>query len=134
MLTTRGFWFFTSTIALLAAAILLGATSLMLICVTLLLWFLTQWLLFQVRIRLTSHQLSVERALRTARGAVDSVWARQKIEVIVAVVNKARVRLPYVVVTDRLPALARLQDGSVCIDGALARETPLGLAYAIECP
>ena len=134
MLTTRGFWFFVPTIALLAAAILLGATPLLLICVTLLLWFLAQWLLFQVRVRLTAHQLSVERTLRTARGDVDSVWARQKVEVIVALVNKARIRLPYVVMTDRLPALARLRDGNVCTDGALARGTPLGLTYAIECP
>ena len=134
MLTTRGFWFFVPTIALLAAAILLGATSLTLICVTLLLWFLAQWLLFHVRVRLTINQLSVERTLRTARGDVDSVWARQKVEVIVALINKAGIRLPYVVMTDRLPALARLREGAFCVDGPLAKETPLHLTYAIECP
>src|SRR5271155_5894304 len=104
MLTARGFYFFVPTFALLATAVLLGAFPLLLICLTLLLWFLSQWFLFQLRIRLTIRKLTLERTLRTGRGDVDSIWARQAVEVIVKIPSAGRVGLPYVVVTERLPA------------------------------
>ncbi len=134
MLTTRGFWFFLVNFALLAAAILLGATQLMLLCTTLLLWFFAQWLLFQLRLRLTIAKLSVERTVSTARGAVDSLWAHQKAEVAVAIKSAGGLALPYVVVTDRLPALARLQIGPLCVDGAVSVENSLTFGYTVTCP
>lgn len=134
MLTTRGYWFFVPTFALLAVALLLGTLQLTLICVTLLLWFLTQWFLFHLRVRLTIRKLSLQRTLRTARGDVDSIWARQKAEVVVKLASAGSLGLSYVVMAERLPALARVQEGSLKIDGALAKETPLTLAYAIVCP
>jgi uncharacterized protein (DUF58 family) len=133
MLTTRGFWFFVVTFALLALAILLGAVQLMLLCSTLLFWFLAQWFLFQLRVGLTMRRLSIQRSLRSARGEVESVWARQKVEVVVTLFTDAPLALPYVVVTDRLPALARLLDTTTCRDGALSRESALTIAYGVEC-
>lgn len=134
MLTTRGFWFFLVNFALLAAALLLGATQLMLLCTTLLLWFFTQWILFQFRVRLTVRRLSLERALHTSRGQVDSIWARQKVDVVVTLNSAGGLALPYVVMTERVPALARREDGPVCVDGAVSSESPLSLAYALICP
>ncbi len=134
MLTTRGFYFFVPAFALLATAVLLGALPLMLICLTLLFWFLAQWFLFQLRIRLTIRRLSLERTLRTARGEVASVWARQKAEVAVTLRSDGPMSLPYVMLTDRLPALGRLQNGQLRADGVLAKDAPLTLDYAIETP
>jgi uncharacterized protein (DUF58 family) len=133
MLTTRGFWFFIVAFALLATAILLGAAQLALICTTLLLWFLAQWFLFQLRLRLAVSRLTVERSIRNTRGEVESVWAGQKIDIAVTLSSSGKLALPYVVVTDRVPALARLQEGAFCLDGALSAESPMTIAYRVEC-
>ncbi len=134
MLTARGFYFFVPTFALLATAVLLGAFPLLLICLTLLFWFLSQWFLFQLRVRLTIRRLRLERSLSTARGEVNSVWARQKVEVNATLSSAGPMSVPYVLLTDRLPALARLKDGHLGADGPLAKETLLTLDYAVEAP
>ncbi len=134
MLTSRGFWFFVPTLFLLAAGLFFGALQLTLICLTLLLWFLGQWFLFQLRLRMTLQKLKLERTIRTGRRDVASLWARQKAEVVVTLVSDSAFGLPYVVMTERLPALARLKDGPLQCDGSLNRETPLSLTYTIECP
>jgi uncharacterized protein (DUF58 family) len=132
MLTSRGYWFFVPTIAMLAVAVLLGATPLVLVGLTLLFWFLGAWFVFQARVRLSVLRLRVERSLRTARGEVQSIWARQLVEVAVTLHNDG-VELPYAVMTDRLPALAEARDGKLRSDGVLAKATPLKLSYAIQC-
>ena len=134
MLTTRGFYFFVPVIALMALAVLLGAFQLLLICATLLVWFLIQWFFFQLRVRLVVRRLRLERVLRTARGEVRSVWARQPISVHVELASAGPMLLPYVVATERLPALARLNKGKLRIDGPLGKDAPLAFDYAVECP
>src|ERR1700733_6000047 len=111
MLPPRGLWFFPVAIAALAAATILGPPQLMLVSLTLLLWFLAQWFLFQLRVRSSVPYLKVERFLSTPRGNVESIWARQPVEVVVSVRNAGRMDLPYVVVTDRLPELAQVTEG-----------------------
>ena len=133
MLTTRGFWYFVTIFAVLATALLLGAVQLTLVCLTLLFWFLAQWFLFQLRIRLALRRLSVQRSLCTARGEVESVWAGQKIQVVVTLSGDAMVALPYVVMTDRIAPLARPQEGTPCVDGALSSDSPMAIEYTIEC-
>src|SRR5437867_2427472 len=99
MLTPRGFWFFLITFALLALSLLLGAGQLTLICTTLLAWFLAQWFLFQLRIRLGIRRLALERSIGTARGEVESVWAGQTAEVVVTLSSDSWLALPYAVMT-----------------------------------
>ncbi len=134
MLTARGFWFFVPLLMLLALAISANADRLALIMLTLLSWFLMQWFLFHWRWRRAHTRLTVTRALRTRRGDAKSLWAGQRAEMHVSLSAGAGVRLPYAIVSDRLPALARLQDGVPQIDGAIAPAAPLDLTYTIECP
>ncbi len=134
MLTARGFWFFVPMLMLLGLAISAGADSLALIALTLLSWFLAQWFLFHVRWRRAHVGLTVTRALRTPRGDVTSLWAGQWAEVQIMLCAEPGVAVPYVIVSDRLPALARLRDRVPQIDGAIAPAAPLQLSYAIECP
>lgn len=133
MLTVRGYWFFIVTFGVLAVAVWLGTVSLTLLCATLMLWFLAQWFLFQLRVRLAVGRLSVARTLSTARGDVESVWAGQRVEVVVTLSNDGWLALPYVVMTDRLPPLARYGEGTLCLDGALEHDGLLTLNYALEC-
>lgn len=134
MLTTRGFWFFGITAALLSAGLLVPAPQLALVCATLLLWFLGQWFLFQLRLRLSLKHISIDRAIRTGRGDVESVWANQKIEVAVTLSGAGLLALPYLAATDRMPALGRLRDGATCVDGSLGPDSLMIIAYTIECP
>jgi hypothetical protein len=78
--------------------------------------------------------VTVQRSLRTPRGAVQSLWAEQRAEVCVELSALPGVALPYVIASDRLPALARLHDGAAQVDGELRAETPLLLSYHIDCP
>lgn len=134
MLTSRGYWFFFVAAFFLALAILLGSTPLALICTTLLVWFLSQWFLFQLRLRLAAGRMTLNRVLRTAGGEATSVWSGQKVEVAVTLSSDGWLALPYVVVTDWLAPLARLRDGTTCVDGPLSSESPIEIAYTIECP
>ncbi len=134
MLTARGFWFFVTCFTILAMAIILAAHTLSLTAATLLIWFVGHWLLFQMRVHLSINRLTLERSIATARGEVDSVWARQRIEITVALHSSSWLDVPYLVMTDRLPTLARLKQGTLRIDGPLADNTPMQLTYAIDCP
>lgn len=134
MLTSRGFWFFISTLTLLGLAVLIASTALTLLGLTLLGWFCGQWLLFQWRLARAASALHLRRSLRTARGEVTSLWARQHAEVCVTLHLKRRVTLPFLVMSDRVPALARLHAGSPEMDGALSQGETLRLTYEIACP
>jgi uncharacterized protein (DUF58 family) len=134
MLTARGFWLFVTVVALLGVGIVLGSAPTVLVCLTLLLWFLAHWFLFQWRLRAVDRRLTVERSLSTSRGQVDSIWARQRAEVRVLLSCDGYVALPFVVVADRIPAPARWLRGLTQTEGVLAAGAPLELAYSIECP
>src|SRR6266700_6532351 len=100
MLTARGFWLFVTVVALLGVGIGMGSAPAVLVCLTLMLWFLAHWFLFQWRLRAVERHLSVERSLSTSRGQVDSIWARQRADVRVLLLSDASVALPFVVVAD----------------------------------
>jgi uncharacterized protein (DUF58 family) len=134
MLTARGFWFLVALLFLLGLAALMNAASLLLISSTLLSWFLVQWGLFHWQWRRAAAGLTIMRTLRTARGEVQSLWAGQRAEVQVAIVAGRGLKLPYVVVSDRVAALARRADGIMSRDGPLLPGVPLELSYSIECP
>jgi uncharacterized protein (DUF58 family) len=104
-----------------------------LVCLTLTAWFLSQWLIFQLRVRLNVRGLTLERVLQTARGEVDSVWTRQKIDVRVTLAGGGILNLPYGIVSERLPGLATFQEGTLRVDGTLGKESPLTLTYSIFC-
>jgi uncharacterized protein (DUF58 family) len=132
MLTARGFWFFVALLVLLGVAVAAAATSLILVALTLLAWFLAQWLLFQWQVARARHGLDLRRTLRTARGEARSLWAGQKAEVRVTLASK--VGLPYAVMVERIPELARLKDSLTPVAGPLTPQTALELAYDIVCP
>ncbi len=134
MLTSRGYWFFVVCFTILAMAIILAAHVLTLIVSTLLIWFLGHWLLFQLRVHLSLKKLSLERTLTTARGEVDSVWARQRVNIAIELHLDSWLDISYLEITDRLPALARLKAGTLRVDGRLADDAPLQMDYVIECP
>jgi uncharacterized protein (DUF58 family) len=134
MLTARGFWLFVTAVALIGAGIAMASTPAVLVCLTVLLWFLAHWFLFQWRCRAALGRLAVHRSLTTMRGEVESIWARQRAEVRVVLSCEATVALPFVVMADRVPATARWLRGVTQAEGMLAAGMLLELSYALECP
>ena len=134
MLTSRGWWILLTTLALLLVGLWTGTAQLVLMCLTLLSWLLGSWLIFVVRLRLVQNKLSVERELRNDRGPVRVLWAGQHVEVVVRLVVDSLVSLPWVWIVDRLPALARLREGTNKTQGFVGQGQPLELAYWVDCP
>src|SRR5438477_10004170 len=84
MLTSRAWWF----LIIVASLFTLGAFdeqpghggrgthwTLVLVSLTLLLWFLSEWLLFAVRVRLVLPGLRARREVHDGRGPVDTLCA-----------------------------------------------------------
>jgi uncharacterized protein (DUF58 family) len=134
MLTRRSWWLFIVNLALLIVAVSLGLGTLALACLALLTWFLGMWLQFQVRLRWTARALYVERSLLRQGTAVDVLWANSSATVVARLASDTPVSLPYVAVFDRVPALARLQEGEPWADGAVHRDAFVEIAYQIACP
>jgi uncharacterized protein (DUF58 family) len=133
MLTPRGWWFLVFTLSALALVVLYGMTSLILLNLTALLWFFSEWLLFAIRSRFVARQLRVVREVRDERGPVTSLWAGRTFHVRAQLHLDGTGTLPYVRATDRVPFAVGHVAGETAADGAVAPEHPLELSYRIHC-
>jgi uncharacterized protein (DUF58 family) len=136
MLTSRGYWFLVIVVGFLAAAALVppdGHLPMTLVALTLLLWFLGEWLVFAVRLRLAVPRLAVERALHDERGATASLWTNRSFEVRVCVRLQGWFSLAYVRLGDRVPFGVEQPDGQSWWEGALSPDAPAEIRYRIRC-
>lgn len=136
MLTSRGYWFLVVVVGFLAAAALVppnGHPPMTLVALTLLLWFLGEWLIFAVRLRLAVPRLMVERALHDERGATARLWAGRSFEVRVQVRLQGLFSLAYVRLGDRVPFGVEQPGGQTWWEGALAPGAPAEIRYRIRC-
>ncbi len=135
MLTARGWWLVLMALGLtaLGGVQAVHGHSLALIGLTLLLWAIGQWLMFAARThRLTSY-LILERELRDERGPVETLWSHRSFEVRLRIRLRGWLSLPYVVLTDRLPATIDAADGSAEWQGELLAARPAEIRYRIDC-
>src|SRR5579884_3243138 len=100
MLTPRGTLFLLVVLGLLVLGLLGHQAPLPVLALTLLLWFLGQWLLFAVRSRLVAPTLVVEREVFDERGPVETLWAGRTYEVRVRQRLRHTLSLPHVAVAD----------------------------------
>src|SRR5438445_4963267 len=112
MLTSRAWWFLLVVLSLLALGLFdeppwrggRGAhLTLILVTLTLLLWFLGEWLLFVLRVSDAVPALHVRRELHDAHGAVDTLWAGRSFQVLVQLQLRHWGSLPYLKLTDQVP-------------------------------
>src|SRR5262249_12440839 len=134
MITTRGWWFLVVSTLVLLLGVIGHNSTLTVLGLTLVLWFLGQSLLFVFRTRLLGRHLIVDRELRDDLGRVDSLWAARSCEVRVTVRLDHLFTLPHVAIADWVPLGVEHVDGDRRGDGVLNAETPLELAYRIHCP
>jgi uncharacterized protein (DUF58 family) len=133
MLTARGYWFLVSASVVLALGLFGRRDALVLLGLTLLLWFGWGWLDFTIRGLIACKRLRVRREIRDDRGPVKNLWNGQRFEIREALVAAAGLRLPYVVATSRVPYDVEWLAGPVQAAGPLDEETPLEFAYQISC-
>ena len=84
-----------------------GHVALGTIGLTLLFWFLGQWLLFVVRAQHVLGKLRLERELWDERGPVQNLWAGRSFEVRARLSLDGWLGLPHVRLKDRVPARGR---------------------------
>jgi uncharacterized protein (DUF58 family) len=134
MLTTRGFWFLVFVLLFTALGIRLEIVTLGVVGLTLLLWFLWEWLLFALRVYGLVRYLHLDRQLGDERGAVQSLWAGQSFDVRVRLWLERAAWLPYVKVTDRVPFSVDQVRGPTELEGPVSRHEPLEWSYRVHCP
>src|SRR5437667_1166792 len=103
MLTSRGWWLLVVVLSLLALGLVGDSSTLTLLTLTLLLWFLAEWLLFALRVRIVVPALHIRRLVADERGAVDTLWAGHTFQVRVEIELRHWLGLPFVRITDRVP-------------------------------
>jgi uncharacterized protein (DUF58 family) len=150
MLTSRGWWHLLLVFALLAAGLLgqYGASALLraqpvrlsnllsvvLLGLTLGLWFSWEWLLFALRMGRARRTLSVVRTASDDRGSVETLWAGRTFEVQVEVVAPIGLRIGHAVLDDRVPFGVEFLSGAVRYEGEIDSRTRATLSYIIRCP
>jgi uncharacterized protein (DUF58 family) len=133
MLTARGWWFLVFVLALLLLTLWTNTPAIVLVCLTLLVWFFAAWLVFAVRLRLLHGKLRVEREVHDPRGPVSSLWAGRSFVVRARLCCDSALPSPYLHAADRVPFPVQRIAGEVGRDGSVARGRPLELEYHIFC-
>ncbi len=134
-MTLRGWWFlFVVAVITWAGVLWLGrwSVSIPLLGLALSVWFATEWVLFQHRFLNAADQLRVDRTLMQGGRVVPSVWVGAPFTVRLTVTSTGSSLLPFVVITDRLPADFSLEDDANQRDFALLPGEPVVLEYTLK--
>src|SRR5262245_19770155 len=115
MLSPRGTWF----LIILLLMLLIGAFAVpyysvvpALVALTLLVWFVVEWVLFQVRSNAAVSRLKVTRHVLQGGREVPMVWAGLGFEVRVTVENPSRIGIPFAVIEDRAAVATERTEGT----------------------
>jgi uncharacterized protein (DUF58 family) len=107
MLTARGWWFLLFVLTLLAMGAILalrGPGTLLIVGLTLFLWFAWEWAAFVAQARLAVRRLTVAREVQDERGPVSTLWAGRTFTVRLRARLDGPLALTNVLLTDRPPA------------------------------
>src|SRR5262245_13601772 len=132
MLTRRGYWFCLLVLVVLALSLWTSTASVSLLALTLLIWFLASWLLFQIRLIAVSGQLRIVRELADEQGPVQSLWVGRVFRVRVRLCSDSVVGLPFVRVEERVPFGVKRVHGATHAEGPLTRSQPLEIGYHLH--
>ena len=133
MLTARAWWLLFIAFLLVLFGIWTLHPSLVIVGLTILLWFAWEWLSFSVRLHFVVPRLFLERTLSDERGPVTTLWAGRVFRVRTRLRLPAPLRLPFVLAVEPLPFAAEQLDGQNSGQGAIAEQEPLALTYRIRC-
>ena len=133
MLTARAWWFLIAVLVQLGVGLFVtGAGAVGILGLTLLGWFLYEWLRFALRVRLAVPAMRVRRFLSDGRRRLPMVWAGSSFDVTVRVTLDSPRGLPYVVLQDRLPGSAEFRDGDNRVLTSLTEEDVAEIVYRLR--
>jgi uncharacterized protein (DUF58 family) len=137
MLTPRGWWFLIIVMFVLA----LGAfvvpyytTVPAILALTLFVWFVYEWIQFNVRSNAAVSRLRVRRWVLQGGRSTPMLWANVPFEVRVRVRHDGLVTIDYAVIEDRLPAGADILEGETDETTAIGPGEPVDVQYTLKCP
>ncbi len=133
MLTSRALFFLTLAIGLLALGLCFHLHAVLLIGLTLIIWFLLQWVLFTIRSNVVCRKLAVDRQVRDEGGPVETLWPGKTFEVHVAVRSQSMISSPGAAITDWVPLGCRYLSGATRYQGLVEAGGIVRLVYQIRC-
>lgn len=133
MLTARGWWFLVSILALIAFVAMASESAMLVLSLTLLLWFFAEWTLFAYRAWILLRHLRVVRTVLDDRGAVDALWSGRTFKVTAEVRLESWIPFGYVLLTDFVPFDVDLVEGTTTKSGPISREKPQVCSWTLRC-
>lgn len=137
MITPRGWWFLVVVVfVLLIGAFAIPYYSVVpaLLGITLLTWFVFEWVVFQVRTNTAVSRLSASRQVLQGGREVPMVWAGLAFEVHVVVENNGLVVVPFAVLEDRAAVATERVAGISRLFAVLRPGEPVEINYTLKAP
>ncbi len=137
MLTARGWWFvlIVAFILVMGAFVVPNYTTLpAILAVTLLAWFVYEWLQFHYKSNAAVSRLRVRRWVMQGGRDTPMLWANVPFEVRVRVRHDGYVTIDYAMVEDRLPSGADLIEGETGTHTTISARQPADMIYTLKCP
>ena len=133
MLTARGWSFLLLVFLTLAFSVFARLAALSILSLTMLLWFVGEFVVFAVRAHSLHRRLLVRREVWDDRGPVTTLWAGREFQVRVALWTRGWLGLPYVSVLDCVPFGVDHLAGPNKVEGAVGPDEALSLRYRVRC-
>ncbi len=137
MLSIRGIWFLiTVLLVLVIGAFVIPFYSVVpaVVSLTLLGWFIVEWMLFHVRSNAAISRLRVRRHVLQGGREVPMVWAGLGFEVRVTVENPGAVGVPFIVLEDRAAVATERVKGSNTRFATLPGGSTIEITYTLKAP
>ena len=135
MLTARGWWFlvFVSEVALIGVlAVAKYAPTVPILALTLLLWFVGEWIWFWIRTNAAHGRIAIERRILQGDRELPTLWAGVDCTVRITIRLKGGPSLPFVSLADKLPVGQHINAGHRRAITRLSVTEPVVLEYKIH--
>jgi uncharacterized protein (DUF58 family) len=135
VLTWRGFWFlfWSADIALIGVLVIARyAPTVPIFALTLLIWFVAEWIWFWVRASSAQSRISIERHILQGERELPTLWAGVDCTVRITIRLKGGPSLPFVSLADKLPVGQHIREGHRRTVTRLSVGEPVVLEYKIH--
>jgi uncharacterized protein (DUF58 family) len=135
LLTTRGRWFLiVAGLMLFWSIVAIGdfVPFVLMLGITAMLWFCGEWMLFALRTRYASNQITLERTLIQNERPQPNLWANVRATVRLTVTMQPDGwRLPFVQLADNVPVGLHILSGTRRIETVLQRGESIDIEYDV---
>lgn len=116
------------------AGLMLAQELLALMSLSVLVWLLLEWFLFQGRVAVAGSQFSCRRTVNGSDGVQGTLWTARRLRIETTVRLDSLITLPHVICREALPENLHVIDGHAAAIAGIGRVRPLTLAYDAIVP